>query len=82
MDRYFLARNRDRLVLPSGTDMDKYGKKAPDPNEAARPYQDKADLCIRLAKKRNRGMPDREITPIAVKYMRMPEEQLKRMYNG
>lgn len=83
MNRYFIARNRDRLVLPSSTDLDKYGKaQNRDENDVYDPYQEKSDLCVRIVKKRNKGLPEKSMILQAVKLMHLPMEQLKRMYDA
>jgi len=85
MDRYFIARNQSReasqrLVLPTRDDLSRYGAPAADPYEKERPLQEKAYLCGRIVKQRNRGVSERDLTIKAAELMKLPMEALKKMY--
>ena len=86
MDRFFIARNRaraaeNRIVFPTEGDMTKFGKPLKDEYADVRPFQDKADLCSRIAKRLHRGKSDKTIVLEAAKLMHLSEATLKRMYD-
>lgn len=72
MDRYWISREfhgRNKVVIPSVEDLDKYSKKEEQKKAEEDVLEEKAGICAEIVKLRYPGITDRNVVKEAAKLM-------------